>query len=411
MCLSFILVGSLSGYLARKTKTKERLLILREKKTSALFNLLKDFSTAMTTKAVCDLTEKSIQELIGAQVKILLANENKTITRKTTNAGDISDKEFALALWSFDNKKPAGWSTQTLSESRSLSVPLIVPGKILGILLFYPDMKKTLSLEEENLLNSICLQLANALEHLIPQEQNKNIQLFEESEKLHQTLLNSVSHEMRIPLTSIMGTASALQDTKIQNNPEKIKLLNIELMQSSERLNRVIENILDMNRLNSGLLTLKKEWVEASDLVQSVLSQIKTKNHKINIIDSLNVYIYCDERLFEHALMNLLLNAISYSEENTTITIKIEKEDLKILIRVLDEGMGIPEDKLAVIFDKFYRLPGSPTGGIGLGLSIVKGIIEAHNGNVYAQNRVDRQGAVFTIELPWVEPPINLGEV
>jgi two-component system sensor histidine kinase KdpD len=161
-------------------------------------------------------------------------------------------------------------------------------------------------------------------------------------------------------------------------------------MQSSERLNRVIENILDMNRLNSGLLTLKKEWVEASDLVQSVLSQIKTKNHKINIIDSLNVYIYCDERLFEHALMNLLLNAISYSEENTTITIKIEKEDLKILIRVLDEGMGIPEDKLAVIFDKFYRLPGSPTGGIGLGLSIVKGIIEAHNGNVYAQNRVDR---------------------
>ncbi|MBC7540009.1 MAG: sensor histidine kinase KdpD [Bacteriovorax sp.] len=412
MCLSFILVGILSGFLARKTKTKERLLILREKKTSALFNLLKDFSTAMSKKAICDLTEKSILDLIGAQVKILLAIENKSITRKTTNAGDISDKEFALALWSFDNKKPAGWSTQTLSQSRCLSIPLIVPGKILGILLFYPDLKKILSLEEENLLNSICLQLANALEHLLLQEQNKDIQLFEESEKLHQTLLNSVSHEMRIPLTSIMGTASALQDTKIQNNPEKIKLLNIELMESSERLNRVIENILDMNRLNSGLLTLKKEWVEAADLAQSVLSQIKTKNHKINIDEKIpGIYLNCDERLFEHALMNLLLNAISYSEENTTITVEIEKYDQKIFYRVLDEGKGIPEDKLALIFDKFYRLPGSPTGGIGLGLSIVKGIIEAHNGSVYAQNRVDRQGAAFTIELPWVEPPINLGEV
>jgi two-component system sensor histidine kinase KdpD len=412
MCLSFVLVGILSGYLARKTKTKERFLILREKKTNALFNLLKEFSSAMSNKAICDLTEKSILDLIGAQVKILLANENKTITRKTTNAGDISDKEFALALWSFDNKKRAGWSTQTLSQSRCLSIPLIVPGKILGILLFYPDVKKILSLEEENLLNSICLQLANALEHLMLQEQNKDIQLFEESEKLHQTLLNSVSHEMRIPLTSIMGTASALQDTKIQNNPEKIKLLNIDLMESSERLNRVIENILDMNRLNSGLLTLKKEWVEAADLAQSVLSQIKTKNHKINIVEKIpGIYLNCDERLFEHALINLLLNAISYSEENTTITVEIEKFDQKIFYRVFDEGKGIPEDKLALIFDKFYRLPGSPTGGIGLGLSIVKGIIEAHNGSVYAQNRVDRQGAAFTIELPWVEPPINLGEV
>lgn len=412
MCLSFVLVGFLSGYLARKTKMKERLLISREKKTSALFNLLKDFSTAMSTKTICDLTEKSVLDLTGAQVKILLAKENKNITRKTTNSINISDKEFALAIWSFDNKKPAGWSTQTLSESRCLSIPLIVPGRVLGVLLFYPDLKNVVSFEEKNLLNSICIQLANALEHLMLLEQNKDIQLFEESEKLHQTLLNSVSHEMRIPLTSIMGAVSALQDANIQNNPERIKILNAELTQSSERLNRVIENILDINRLNSGLLSLKKEWVEAADVVQSVISQIKTKNHKINLIEkSSKVYINCDERLFEHALLNLLLNAIHYSEENTTITVEIEKEDKKVFMRVLDEGMGIPIDKLAQIFDKFYRLPGSPTGGIGLGLSIVKGIIEAHNGLVYAQNRVDRQGAAFTIELPWVLPPMNLDEV
>lgn len=411
MCLAFLLVGVLSGVLARKTKTKERLLISREQKTNALFNLLKDFSTATDTKGICDLTERSIQYLLEAQVTILLANGKKIITRKTTRSGDVSDKEFALALWSFDNKKTAGWSTQTLSESRCLSIPLIVPGKILGVLLFYPNSKKILSIEERNLLNSICSQLANALEHYMLQEQNKNIQMLEESEKLHQTLLNSVSHEMRIPLTSIMGTVSALQETKIQNNPEMIKMLNSELIQSSERLNRVIENLLNINRLNSGLLTLKSEWIEVSDLVQSTISNLKIKDHKIVVSElSSRVYLYCDERLLEHALVNLLLNAKTYSPEGTIITVEIEKDEKTIFIRVMDQGAGIPEDQREAILDKFYRLPGSPTGGVGLGLSIVKGIMEAHGGSVHVSNRTDETGALFSLELPWIEPPHELNE-
>lgn len=245
---------------------------------------------------------------------------------------------------------------------------------------------------------------------LIEKEQKTN--LLEESEKLHQILLNSVSHEMRIPLTSIIGTVNALQDLKVQTDPNKIQMLHLELIEACERLNRVIENILDMNRLNSGLLTIRKEWIEASDLIQSVISQIKTKVHKITIIEKTHhIYLHCDERLLEHALMNLLLNALSYSPADSLITVEIEKIGEKILIRVLDEGMGIPLDKLDLIFDKFYRLPGSPTGGIGLGLSIVKGIVEAHGGSVFASNRADKQGAVFSIELPWSRPAIELREV
>ena len=411
MCLSFVFVGVLSGYLARKTKTKEKLLILKEEKSRVLFNLLKSFSTAMTANAICELTENSLRDLFGAEVTVLLANENKLL-RKSTGGEVVTEKEFALALWSFDNKKSAGWSTQTLSQSRSLSIPLIIPGKILGVLLFYPKSQNRLSLDEENLLNSICLQLGNALEHLILQEQNQNINLLKESEKLHQTLLNSVSHEMRIPLTSIMGAIGALQDEKIQNDPLKIKILNQELIDSGQRLNRVIENLLDMNRLSSGLLTLKKEWIEASDLVESVISQLKGKKRQIIILEkSKRLFIFCDELLIEHALMNLLLNAIAYSDDHSVITVEIELINEKIIIRVLDLGIGIPEDKLDLIFNKFYRLPGSPTGGIGLGLSIVKGIVEAHNGNVFAQNRHDQQGAIFTIELPWIKPPKKLDEV
>jgi two-component system sensor histidine kinase KdpD len=166
-----------------------------------------------------------------------------------------------------------------------------------------------------------------------------------------------------------------------------------------------------MNRLSSGLLTLKKEWIEASDIVQSAITQLKIKNRKIEIIElTPNNFLYCDGLLLEHAILNLLLNAISYSPPDTIIKIEIELVDDKVFLRVLDLGNGIPNDKFELIFDKFYRLPQSPTGGVGLGLSIVKGIVEAHNGNVSAKNRIDQQGAMFTIELPWIKPPRNFGE-
>lgn len=411
MILSFVFVGLMSGYLARRTKNKEKLLIRKEERSRVLFNLLKSFSTAMDAKAICDLTGGTVRELLDSEIKILLAKDGE-LSRKSTRGEILFEKEFALAIWSFDNKKAAGWSTQTLSQSNCLCIPLIVSGKNLGVLLFYPEKRSRLSVDEENLLNSICMQLGTALEHLILQEQLQNINLLKESEKLHQTLLNSVSHEMRIPLTAIMGSVSALQDEKIQRDPEKIRILNQELIDSSQRLNQVIENLLDMNRLSSGLLSLKKEWIEVADLVQSVISHVKANGRDIVLVEkSHNVYLNGDESLLQHALLNLILNAISYSEVNSVITIEVERKNEKIYIRVMDQGKGIPEDKLELIFTKFYRLPGSPTGGVGLGLSIVKGIVEAHGGLVLASNREDQRGAIFTIELPWQSPPLKLGNI
>jgi two-component system sensor histidine kinase KdpD len=206
-----------------------------------------------------------------------------------------------------------------------------------------------------------------------------------------------------------MGTVNVLQDELVHNDPQKIKLLNTELLESSMRLNRIIENLLDMNRLNSGLLTLKKEWVEVSDLVSSTISNLKISDHKIIVKEnSSNVFLFCDGRLVEHALINLLLNASAYSKAGTIITIIIENNEKNVFVKVLDQGDGIPADKLDAILEKFYRLPGSPAGGVGLGLSIVKGIMEAHGGHVVANNRSDERGALFTLEFPYVEPPVEL---
>lgn len=409
MCVSFILVGSLSGYLARKSKKRELVLSQRDRETRAMLKLLEGYSQALTIKEICELTDVTCQQMFNSQVKILLTTEDGNLSRKSTTSGHVSEKEYALAIWSFENKRIAGWATNTLADSKCRSVPLVVTGKVIGVLLFYPTMKN-LSPSEEALLNNIIIQLGNALEHISLQKQNQNVRLLEESEKLHQTLLNSVSHEMRIPLTSIIGTVNALQDTKILNDQEKVKLLSLELLDSSERLNRVIENLLDMTRLNSGFLSLNEEWTEVLDIVQTTINHIKHENHKLLIEElSENLFLLCDWKLVEHALTNLLLNAIAYSPAGSTIKVQIEQEEeRRVFIRIIDEGNGIPEDKIQTIFDKFYRLPGSPTGGVGLGLSIVKGIMNAHGGLVYAGNRRDRPGAVFTLEFPWKPIPEKL---
>lgn len=306
------------------------------------------------------------------------------------NFGPIIFSSISAALvWNFISIPPSYTFHISEPEDKMMLLSFVLVGILSGYLTNKTKAKERLLIEKEQKTN-----------------------LLEESEKLHQILLNSVSHEMRIPLTSIIGTVNALQDLKVQTDPKKIQMLHFELTEACERLNRVIENILDMNRLNSGLLTIRKEWVEVSDLIQSVISQIKTKDHKITIVEKTpHIYLNCDERLLEHALMNLLLNAISYSPAGSLITVEIEKIEDKILIRIIDEGSGIPQDKLDLIFDKFYRLPGSPTGGIGLGLSIVKGIVEAHNGLVFASNRSDAPGSVFAIELLWSRPAKELREV
>lgn len=409
MCVSFILVGSLSGYLARKSKNRELVLSQRDRETRAILKLLEGYSQSMTIKQICDLTDLTFQQMFNSEVKILLTSEEGILNKKSTTSGHVSEKEYALSIWSFDNKRIAGWGTNTLADSRCRSIPLVVTGKVIGVLLFYSNVKN-LSPAEEALLNNIVIQLGNALEHILLQKQNQNIRLLEESEKLHQTLLNSVSHEMRIPLTSIIGTVNALQDSKVLSDQEKVKILNLDLLDSSERLNRVIENLLDMTRLNSGLLSLKEEWSEILDIVQTTINHIKNRQHTILIEElSENLFLLCDWKLVEHALTNLLLNAIAYSPVGSTIKVQIEQEEeRRIFIRIIDEGNGIPEDKIHTIFDKFYRLPGSPTGGVGLGLSIVKGIMEAHGGLVYAGNRRDKTGAVFTLEFPWRPLPQKL---
>jgi two-component system sensor histidine kinase KdpD len=227
--------------------------------------------------------------------------------------------------------------------------------------------------------------------------------------KLYNTLLNSLSHELRTPISTIIGATDNLKEHKeTLSEADKDELLG-EISKASLRLNGNVENLLNMSRLESGVIHPVLEFCDVNELIRGVKNDLKeySRNHliQISVKDDLPL-LKLDYGLISQALYNLVYNATLYTPEKTTITIKAYQEGNKLLIIVEDEGKGFPPDEINNVFEKFYRLNKTQTGGTGLGLSIVKGFIEAHKGAIRLENRVNG-GAKFTITLPVEVSRIN----
>lgn len=282
-----------------------------------------------------------------------------------------------------------------------------------GVVAFYPPAGlKTLPIETENFLESVIAQTAIVLERLEFRGAAEATKLYEASEKLHQTLLNSVSHELRTPITTLIGTASALKDDKTFENKGARIALTDEVISAARRLDRVVENLLDVSRLEKGTIQLKQEWFELSDLLSLVSAELKNElnGKRIELAGDNAVLVEGDFQLLDHAFSQLVLNAAKYGNSGTTIEVVAEARENKLYVKVRDEGPGIPLGFETQVFEKFFRAPGTPAGGLGLGLSIVKNIIELHGGTVSARNRNDVSGAEFQVELPLKPAPAALRE-
>jgi two-component system sensor histidine kinase KdpD len=220
--------------------------------------------------------------------------------------------------------------------------------------------------------------------------------------KLYNTLLNSLSHELRTPISTIIGATDNLQNQngKLSEN-NKIELVN-EISKASMRLNRQVENLLNMSRLESGFIQPKKDWCDINELIHDVTNRLKEnlQHHAINIQVKENIPLFkIDFGLMEHVLFNLVHNAALYIPKYCIITVRASCVDDKLILTVEDNGNGFPEDEIEKVFEKFYRLKNTNTGGTGLGLSIVKGFVEAQGGTIRLEN-IPEGGAKFTIEIP-----------
>lgn len=220
--------------------------------------------------------------------------------------------------------------------------------------------------------------------------------------KFYSTIFNSLSHELRTPITTIIGaTDNLLMKESNLSDSVKRELLS-EISIASLRLNQQVENLLSMSRLESGVIKTKKDWCDIRELIYTTLKQVDSpaSKHiiKVNAPDSLPLF-KLDYGLMEQVLYNLINNAIQHTPEGTDIIINADTIDDKLLLTVSDTGKGFPEHAIEKVFDKFYRVKGSSTGGTGLGLSIVRGFVEAHSGNITLRN-LPLSGAEFTIIIP-----------
>lgn len=409
MILAYFSVATVAGYLASRVKQQEKDLRLRETRANILYEFGKRLADAETKEKIIVEAIRSIELAFSSTVFIGLPNTPNgfKIYPEENSQTKVSEKDQAVAHWSFFNQKKAGWKTDTLSSANCLCVPLRGKNSNPGVLIFYPNDSRSLSLDQENLIETICVNTGIALERESLGHLKRQNELYEKSEILHQNLLNTISHELRTPLTAIVGGVSALSLNPLNENMQNEKLV-LNMLNSAERLNQTIENLMDMSRLSSGVLKLKEDLFELNDFLRNSTQRIQNQNKSLPIVLELSdedFYTRGDEKILEHVLLNLISNATHASSEGSLIKIISQKNKDFVEFLVVDEGMGIKRGDELRIFERFFRSEGSRPGGVGLGLSISKAMIEAHHGKIIAMNRTDRSGALFKVSLPSVTLP------
>lgn len=409
----FLMVGLITGTLSTRLQKQVRLSRQREARTTALYTLSRGIAAAPNLDAVLDIVVRKIAETIEGQVELLLPDTGGNLeARACSNPGQpsfVDDRERAVAVWVFERGQKAGKGTETLGLSAGLYLPLKTGSEVQGVLaLRLSDPEGNFQPEQLRMLEAFAGLTAMAINRVKLEEKAREAQTLVASEKLRTALFNSLSHDLRTPLASIMGAVTGLLEGESVYTASARRDLLQTIQQGAARMNRFINNLLDMAKLESGMLKLNKEWCDVQDIVGVALSRlgemIGSRPVTTDIRDDLPLFM-ADCVLIEQVLVNLLDNSLKYSEAGSEIHISAKRLGRQIEISVADRGIAIPEEDLGRIFDKFYRLK-SPlqVSGTGLGLSICKGIIEAHGGNIHAENNPGG-GVIISFSLPLGDGP------
>lgn len=400
LLVMFFIVALVNGTLTSRVRRQEKKIRVREERTHALYQLTKDLNSVSGFDEVIKIAYDFINRYFKLECSIVVKNDvnQLEVMPKENSTIQLTESEMSIIHWVEKNSMKAGNLTSTLPSNEFTYYPLIGSNSTLGVIVV--KQTKVFTHGEEQFWESSLSQIIGKYERELLRNATRKTYMISESEKLYKTLFNSISHELRIPIAAIMGSSETLLEQQL---PEQIQQeLYSEINTASIRLNRLVENLLNMSRLESGRITPHPDWCDAHDLVNSVSESLQNElesfTFKIDIPDDLPL-IYVDFGLIEQVLHNLVLNATQHSPKGSVIELKIELADDNLFIKVTDRGHGFPEDELSSVFDKFYRGKDAKAGGTGLGLSIVKGFVEAHNGSVSAANGANG-GAVFTLKIP-----------
>ncbi len=397
-------VGVVISGLTDRVRAQARQARAREERTAALFALSRDLSKARTAEEILDAARAHIGGLFEANLLAFVAAGRSDALVAVPAAGlDASEHDRSVAEWVFAHGEPAGLTTETLAAARALFLPLtgLQPQGVLGVVPRSPR-----SLEDptqRQLLETLCRQVGAALERVRSAEDAHAARLHAERQELRNSLLSSVSHDLRTPLAAITGSATTLLNDGAAVAPDAQRELLETVRDEAERLNRLVGNLLDMTRLESGGLHVHKEWTPLEEVVGAALDRAGHVLHDHEVRLSLPAdlpLVPLDGVLIEQVLLNLLDNAAKYTAAGTPIDIAARAEPGRVVVEVADRGPGLPEGSELRVFEKFFRAsPLTGARGTGLGLAIVHGIVTAHGGTVAAGQR-EGGGAVFRFTLP-----------
>jgi two-component system sensor histidine kinase KdpD len=408
-------VGLVMSTLAAQAQEQAQAARRREAQTAALYELSQRLANVSNLPDIAQTIVVHVQTTFSSPTALFLPDETgeRLLLQASTSSFELETDGYDVADWVFRHGQPAGQYTDTLTGFDGYYFPLQTSGRVIGVMTikFPDDYKHSFAGEQRQLLSSFASQVTLALERAQLAEQARRTRLLEETEKLQTTLLNSISHDLRTPLASITGALSSLlDDAGLLSEAAQDDLVHMAWEQAL-RLNRLVGNLLDMTRLESGAMRVICQPYDVAELVGATMANMPNRLQgriiKRAIPNDLPP-VAIDLTLMVQALMNLVDNAIKYTPPTEPIEIEAYQEQQTVILAVKDRGPGLPEAELEHIFAKFFRLNPSGIGGTGLGLSIAKGIVEAHNGRIEAQNRQDG-GAVFLMTLPLadVEIPVE----
>jgi len=403
-------VALIIGQLTASLQYQARVATQRESRLRALYEMARDLSAVLLPEQIIALSHKFVESTFGVKVGVLLADEHDTLQAPvmTDDAGPVSAIDYGIAQWSFDHVEPAGFSTDTLPGSPMLYLPLIAPMRTRGVLAVEPINPRWLMIpEQRRQLDAFAALIATALErvHYIQVAQEATLRI--ESERLRNSVLSALSHDLRTPLTTLVGLADALTLTKPALSGTQFEMAGA-IREQAFRMNALVNNLLDMARLQAGDVKLNRQWQPLEEVVGSALKarEQQLSSHRIHVALPPDLpLLEFDAVLIERVFCNLLENAAKYTPPGSEIRIEARIEGYEVQISVSDNGPGLPPGKEEAIFEKFTRgEKESVTPGVGLGLAICRAIVEAHKGRIWAEN-IPAGGARFIFTLPRGMPP------
>jgi two-component system, OmpR family, sensor histidine kinase KdpD len=389
----------------------------KEHQSQSMLNLSRELTGAVSLDEVLTISQNACVSAMSRECAILLPQNGKLAVKSSSPDVLLDENELAVADWSFKHAHPTGRGTDTLPASTYHFLPLITANGTVGVIgLHQLDNEPALSIDQRLQLEGLANLTALSIERAQLVESAAQSEMLQKTEKLQTALLNSISHELRTPLASITGVLTTLAE--VEKSPAKLRKMDastrVELLNSATdqagQLNRLVENLLNMTRLESGNVRLNLGVCDLQDLIGSILQQFSsrlTARHvELRIPDNLFT-VKCDANLIAVVLTNLLDNACKYTPDDSPITILAENCEKSVEITISDAGMGLADNELEKVFDKFYRSPNqSKLSGTGLGLSICRGIIEAHGGWIRAETNPGK-GLKVRFSLPFLETSVG----